>query len=154
MPMKTTLNFDSTDTKKLLSELDFEFFLKRNIEIEDYKQADIDTMYSSYKIAMSELKKKAKENKKQFYYFCEGKVRKGFTGGFLPAHFELDEGRKNTIFRFEDIGENWAYFQYWQKFYRRKVTKEKIWDYTIKTGSILAILLSVIKLLEIVHLVK
>ena len=86
-----------------------------------------------------------------FYYFCEGKVRKGFTGGFLPSHFEMDESREHTIMRFEDVGEDWAYFYYWQKYYRRKITEEKIWEYIIKMGSILAIALSIIKLLETIN---
>jgi hypothetical protein len=54
-----------------------------------------------------------------------------------------------VIFNFEEIGESWAYFEFWQKYYKRKITKEKIWDVLIKTWSILAILLSLIKLLEV-----
>lgn len=146
--MRTTLDFESADTKKLLSELDFEFFLKQNIETERYNQSDVDVMYNGYKTALADIKDKARANKRQYNYYTEGQVRKMFTGGFLPALFGLDETRKHTIFRFDDIGENWAYFQYWQKYYKRKITEEKIWDYIVKIGSILAIILSIIKFFE------
>ena len=149
--MKTNLNFEQEDTKKLLCKLDFEFFLKQNFEVEKYKQADIDNIYSNYETNLIKLKSKASQNKKQFHYFAEGQVRKMFTGGFLPALFELDESRGNTMFDFRIIGENWAYFEVWQTHQKQKVTKEKIWDFIVKTGSIFAILLSIIKLFEILN---
>ena len=93
---------------------------------------------------------KSKANKKQFNYYAEGQVRKMFTGGLLPAMFELDEGRKHTLWDFPGIGENWAYFNHWQIYYKRKITREKIWDFIIKTGSILAFLLSVLKIIELI----
>lgn len=148
--MKTTLNFEQKDTKELLAKLDFEFFLKQNLNVEKYNQIDIDKIYYSYAQTMKEIKIRAKSNKKQFNYYLEGQVRKMFTGGFLPAIFQLDESRRNTLFDFQAVGENWAYFNYWQIFQRRKITKEKIWDLTIKIGSILAIILSFIKLYELI----
>lgn len=147
--MKTTLNFEQDDTKKLLAKLDFEFFLKQNCEEEKYNQDDIDKIYISYQQTLKQIK--AQENKKQFNYFAEGKVRKMFTGEFLPALFELDESRRNIILDFSATGENWAYFKLWQIYYKRKVTKEKIWDIVIKTGSVLAIILSIIKFLEYIN---
>jgi hypothetical protein len=146
--MKTYLNFEDKETKELLSKLDFEFFLKLHISTENYKQADIDSIYASYKRLTADIKVKAKDNMKQFHYFAEGQVRKMFTGGLLPAHFELDECRQYTIGDFPGIGENWAYFDFWQKYQKGKITKRKIWDLIIKTGSILAILLSMIKFME------
>ena len=71
-----------------------------------------------------------------------------FTGGFLPALFHLDEGRKHTIFGFEDIGHDLAYFKLWQNYYKRKVTTKKVWEFVVKVGSVLAIILSIIKLWE------
>lgn len=149
--MKTTLNFEAENTKKLLAKLDFEFFLKQNIETEKYKQPDIDSIYHSFKQTFDQLKIKASGNKKQFNYYAEGQVRKMFTGGFLPALFELDENRGHTITDFPAIGVSWAYFKYWQIYQKRKITKYKIWDITIKTGSILAIILSIIKFLDIIN---
>lgn len=147
--MKTTLNFEQDDTKKLLAKLDFEFFLKQNCEEEKCNQDDIDKIYISYQQTLKQIK--AQENKKQFNYFAEGKVRKMFKGELLPALFELDESRRHIILDFSATGENWAYFKLWQKYYKRKVTKEKIWDIVIKTGSVLAIILSVIKFLEYIN---
>ena len=147
--MNTNLNFEDKSTKELLSKLDFEYFLRQNIEIENYNNEDVNKIFSNYKKYKTDLKIKSSQNRKQFYYFTEGQVRKMFTGGLLPAMFELDEGRKHTIFEFEPIGENWAYFDYWKKAYNRKLTREKIWNSVVKTGSILAFILSVLKLYDI-----
>jgi hypothetical protein len=146
--LKTKLSFEDKDTKELLSKLDFEFFLKENIEVEKYQESDIELLYSEYSATLKELKLKYKSNKKQSNYFLEGQVRKMFTGGFLPALFHLDEGRTHTIFDFGGIGQDLAYFKRWQIYYKRKVTKAKIWEIVIKSGSILAILLSLIKIKE------
>lgn len=149
--MKTDLNFEEESTKKLLSKLDFEFFLKQNIEKEKYSEIQIKEIYEGFKTTKIKLSKKSNENKKQFNYYVEGQVRKMFTGGLLPAMFELDKGRNHTIFDFTPIGENWAYFNHWQKYYKQKVTKEKVWDFIIKTGSLLAFLLSISKIFETIN---
>ncbi len=146
--MNTNLNFENNDTKELLAKLDFEFFLKQNILVERYGEKDIQSIYTSYKTNLKELKNRAIGNKKQFHYFTEGKVRKMFIGGLLPAMFELSDDRSHTFIDFPGIGENWAYFKHWQKYYRRKITREKIWSIVLKSGSILAIFLSIIKVLE------
>jgi len=149
--MKTTLNFEHKDTKELLAILDFEFFLKQNIEAERYSQADIDKIYSSYYQTKKAIETKAKANKKQFNYYTEGQVRKMFTGGFIPALFELDESREHVLFDFPAVGESWAYFNHWQTYQKRKITKEKIWNVVVKIGSVLAILLSFLKLIEFIN---
>lgn len=149
--MKTALNFEHNDTKALLAKLDFEFFLKQNFEAEKYSQADIDKVYASYHQTTKLIRTKAKADKKQFNYYAEGQVRKMFTGGFLPALFELDESRGHTMFDFPAVGESWAYFKHWQTYQKRKITKEKIWDVVIKIGSVLAILLSFLKLIEFIN---
>jgi hypothetical protein len=146
--LRTSLNFEDKDTKELLSKLDFNFFLKQNIEEEKYRQDEVDTLYNSYKDSLKDLKKKYKKDKKQANYFLEGQVRKMFTGGFLPALFHLDEGRQHTIIAFQEIGEDLAYFKLWQDYYKRKVTAKKVWDFVVKVGSVLAIILSLIKLWE------
>jgi len=152
--MKTALNFEHDDTKALLAKLDFEFFLKQNIEAEKYNQADIDNIYSNYHKSVKEIKTKAQADKKQFNYYTEGQVRKMFTGGFLLALFELDESRGHTLFDFPAVGESWAYFQHWQTYQKRKITKEKIWDITVKIGGVLAIILSILKFLEYTDIIK
>lgn len=149
--MKTNLNFDHKETKKLLSKLDFEFFLKQNIEKEKYEKIDIDKIYSSYKTTSIQIKTKGKDNKKQFYYYTEGQVRKMFTGGLLTSLFELDENRGVAIGNFLAVGDNWAYFSYWQKRYKRKIKAETVWEIVIKTGSILAIILTILKVWSVLY---
>jgi len=128
--------------------LDFEFFLNLNIEKRKYKKENIDLIFKSYSQCLEQIKEKAKENKKQFNLYSEGQVRKMFNGGLLPALFELDDTRDYEIIDFSSIGENWAYFNFWQKYQKKKINQNKIWNIIIKTGSILAIALTIIKLLE------
>jgi|TARA_B110000238_G_C16056454_1_gene408461 hypothetical protein len=147
--MKTNLNFEDKSTKELLSKLDFEYFLTQNIQSEKYNEEEVKIIYENFNIFNNEIQNKAKKNKKQFFYYCEGQVRKMFNGGLLPAIFELDEGRRLRIVDFPATGENWAYFQYWRKIHKKKIRKEKIWNYVIKIGSILAFILTIFKLYEI-----
>lgn len=149
--MKTNLDFEKDDTKNLLAKLDFGFFLKMNINDHTYNQNDIDSIYSEFEKTKQLIKTKTKENQKQYNYFTEGQVRKMFTGGLLPSTFGLNESRDYTIMDFKATGENWAYFDHWQKYQKHKITKAKIWDYTVKTGSILAIILSIIKFFELIN---
>jgi len=149
--MKTTLDFEKEDTKNLLAKLDFGFFLEMNINDHTYNRNDIDIIYSEFEKTKQLIKTKSKENKKQYNYFTEVQVRKMFTGGLLPSTFGLNESRGYTIMDFKSTGENWAYFDHWQKYQKHKITKAKIWDFTVKTGSILAIILSIIKFLELIN---
>ena len=71
MHMKTSLNFETDDTKELLAKLDFEFFLKQNILVEKYKEEDIDCIYDAYRRISADIKAKAKSNKRQFNYYAE-----------------------------------------------------------------------------------
>jgi len=148
--MKTKLNFEDKATKELLSKLDFGFFLNINIEKEKYSNDDVKKIHSNYEFHKKSITEKSKQNKKQFHYYTEGQVRKMFTGGLLPAMLELDEGRSLSIFDFPSVGENWAYFDYWRKSYNRKLTKEKLWIYVTRTGSILAFALTIFKLYELI----
>jgi hypothetical protein len=58
LDMKTTLIFEDADTKKLLSQLDFQFFLNRNIDSEKYPQEEIQKIYTSYNQTKSDISKK------------------------------------------------------------------------------------------------
>ncbi|MCF6182652.1 hypothetical protein [Lutibacter sp.] len=148
--MKTNLNFENKSTKELLSKLDFEYFLKQNIEVENYSSENTKLIYENYDVFKKKVKGKSKENRKQFFFYCESNVRKMFTGGMLPASFGLDESRRYQIIDFPATGKNWAYFEYWQKTYKLKLTKEKVWSFVVKTGSVLAFILSILKLYEII----
>ena len=103
MLMKSDLNFEDDNTKKLLSKLDFEFFLKLCIKQDNYRQEDIDKIYSSYKDTLAQIKINAKENKKQFNFYAEGQVRKMFAGGLLPSLFELNNTRRQILIDFQAI---------------------------------------------------
>jgi len=146
--MKTNLNFDDKETRKLLAKLDFEFFLKQNMLEEDYPQEKIENIYISFAEYKKSLRERRFGNSKQFYFYLEGQVRKMFTGGFLPALFHLDEGRKHTIVDFSGVGKSYAIFKQWQKHYKHKITAALIWEVIIKIGSILGIVLSIIALLK------
>jgi hypothetical protein len=62
--MKTDLNFEHDSTKKLLSQLDFEFFLNQIIEMEKYEQNKVEIIYSSYNQNLKRVKKKGKRKQK------------------------------------------------------------------------------------------
>lgn len=149
--MKTGLNFEQDSTKKILSELDFEFFLKENLEKEKYNKENVEKIYSSYELTKKKIKAKAKGNKKQFNLYSEGQVRKMFTGEFLPSLFELNENRGHRLLDFSGIGENWAYFSHWQAYQKRKIKLDKIWNVVVKTGSVFGIILAILKFLEYIN---
>jgi len=146
--MKAALNFENEETKALLAKLDFEFFLKRNIEQEKYDASNILKIYSTSENVRREIKLKYKGQRRQFSLYCEGQVRKMFTGGFLPALFQLDESRGHTIIDFIGVGESWAYFDYWRKAKNREISKKKTWEVVTKFGSIVAIILGILKVIE------
>lgn len=147
--MITNLNFEDEYIKKLLCQIDFEFFLKQNFRESEYSSKDIDDLYEAFHKTNYSIKKQAVYNKNQFNLYVEGKVRKMFTGGLLPSLFGLNEVRELTIYNFNDVGESFAYFNYWQKYYRKRITLNKIWDIIVKIGSILAIVLTILKCIEV-----
>ena len=147
--MKTILEFDNEETKVLLSKLDFEYYLKLNVEKENYQLSDIDLVYESYRKTLRMIKLKLNKNKKQYNYYLDGQVRKMFLGGFLPAHFELDETKHHILYDFSEIGKDWAFFEFWQNYQKKLIKRKRIWNIIIKSGSILAIILTIIKLFEI-----
>jgi hypothetical protein len=149
--MRTQLSFEAKETKELLSKLDFRFFIDQNIHEEKYADEEVRKLWEVHTRKLRELKRTYRKQKRQANYYLEGQVRKMFTGGFLPALFHLDETRQHIITDLEGIGEDMAYFVLWQKYYRRKVTAAKVWDVVMKTGSILAIILSVMKVYETIH---
>lgn len=150
--MDYNTEFDKKPTKELLTKLNFEYFLNRNIREEKYTEENIQKLYSSFKSNQARIRMEVKENPKQFNYFCEGQVRKMFTGGLLTSHFNLDDTRELTIIDFAEYGTNWAYFMHWQQNQKNQLKKEKIWNSLIKTGAILGIILSIMKLFEILHI--
>jgi len=147
--IKTTLSFESPEVKDLLAKFDVEYFFKQNILENEYTQDQIDSFNTSYQNSIRRLKKERKQDKKQFSLYTEGQARKMFRGGFLPALFHLDNGKKHTIVMFEEAGDDMGYFKLWQEYHKRKITTKKAWNVIVKTGSVLAIILTVIKLIEV-----
>ena len=149
MPFKTELSFEDKETKRLLTSCDFEYFMMQNFSASNYREEEIALIYTSYSAKHRNLVAMSKVKKKQFNLFLEGQVRKMFTGGLLPALFHLDESREHYFLDFAAVGEDWAYFNLWSKYYKRKLSKEKTWDWIVKSGSILGIILSIIKVVEL-----
>lgn len=146
--MKTELSFESADTKKLLTKLDFEYFLQHNIGEEKYPRSSIDQIYASFKRKSAELKERSRENHAQLHLFAEGQVRKMFTGGLLTTLFHLNDMRGHTLVDFVGIGDNWAYFNHWQKRHKGMVQRQRAWSLIVPFGSVLAIVLALLKVLE------
>lgn len=140
------LKFDQHN-KELLLERDYQYFLERDLKEGNYKQEDIDKIHASYRYHSDDIKKQLKENKKQCLYYLYGQVILMFDGGHLPAKFKIDGfTRELDILNFESVGENWAYFDAWQKHERKKLNRKKAWEYITKIGAVLAILLTLLKL--------
>jgi len=138
--------------KEALLQYDFKYFLDKDIEENNYSEEDVRLLYSSYSETLERLKKERMKNPKQYHYWLEGKVRLMFESqGFLPGFFGLDGWtRGRTCLDFKAFGESWAMFEMWQKYERRKFKRKKAWEYLTKTGALLAIVLTVIKIWETV----
>lgn len=145
------LRFD-VEMKELLCKYDFEFFVKQNIQEQKYPIENVNEIYSRYKEVKRELKNELSKNKKQYFLYLDGQVGKMFSGGLLPSLFNLNDVRQHVFLDFPAIGENWAYFEIWQNRYKNKITKKKLWKGIIATGSILGIILSIWKLIEVIKM--
>jgi hypothetical protein len=141
--MKTALNFEDESVKELISKRDFKFFLEQQLLFEDCIQENRNQIFDSFNLKKAALLSQYKINKKQFYYYLEGNVRKMFTGGFLPAMFQLDESSYQRLLDFPNVGVNWAFFDLWATLYKRKVRKIKVWQFILKFGSVLGILIAI-----------
>jgi hypothetical protein len=142
------------EVKEALIEYDFEYFLKKNIQDNQYSEADTRAVYDAYKNTKENLNKQVSDNKKQFLLYVEGKVRKMFTGKLLPSHFELDDNRSFTIFEFKEYGINWAYFDVWKKYEARKLSKKKIWKAITDVGSILGYIATILGIIAMILTIK
>jgi hypothetical protein len=132
------------DIRELYVSYDFEYFLNKVVsDSKDFKDAKV-----KYTEIIKELKAELKENKKQTLFHIDGAVRKMHSGGLLPSLFELDETRKLTGLDFSEYGLNWAYFDLWKKYEKRKILKTKISKMLLFWGAILAYALTVIKIIE------
>jgi len=134
--------------REVLTKLDFEYFLKKIIEQKNYPEEKISELYQSKIDSIGKLKVELRKNKKQALFYLNGEIAKAVRGGMLPTHFNLSEIKEPAILDFKSYGRDWANFEIWKKYESRKLTGKKIWTWITKTGAILAIILSIIKLLE------
>lgn len=132
------------DIRELYVNYDFEYFLNKVV----HDSKDFQDAKNKYVEINRELKTKLKENKRQTLFQIDGAVRKMHSGGLLPSLFELDETRKLTEIDFLEFGLNWAYFDLWKKYEKRKIRKQKITKSVLFWGAILAYILTVIKIIE------
>jgi len=132
------------EIRELYVKYDFQYFLNK-IEKNEFQSQQLIESYNKKK---SKLQKEIKNNKRQTLFHIDGAVRKMHSGGLLPSLFELDETRKLSGIDFDGFGENWAYFDIWKKFEKRKILKSKIVKSVLFWGAILAYILTIIKILE------
>ena len=132
----------SSEEKELYSKLDFKYFLSQNIIRENISPENVSLINKGYNKTIDEIKNARKVNKAQFHLFIEGYVRKMHSGGMLGSHFNLSEVRKFTILRFEEYGENWAYFEVWAKRERDLRIRKLIWKRIVEFGAILGFVLA------------
>lgn len=110
----TIISF-TPEEKELYSNLKFKYFLDQNIKTENLSAEKIQLIHKGYTRTIEKIKTDRKENKYQYHLFIEGYVRKMHAGGMLGCHFNLSKAVSFSITRFEDYGENWAYFEAWAK---------------------------------------
>jgi hypothetical protein len=134
----------SNEMRELYVNYDFRYFLQKHLKTED----DFQKIKGDFERYRNELLSDLKTNKKQFLHQIDGSVRKMHSGGLLPSLFQLDETRKLTIFPESEIAKDWASFEIWKKYEKRKILKKKISKMIIFIGSILAYILTVLKLIE------
>ena len=143
-----SLPFSEEYRDKLL-DMDFNYFLDDHLKDELHAIDDKAKISESFKISTTEIEKRYQKDKKQCRLWLEGLVRLQWHGGMLPAHFRLDGSTKKlNYFDPTNTGKEQAYFQYWQKLERKRRFWRLTWDKVTKVGAVLAILLSIIKLID------
>lgn len=147
---KADLNFEDDKTKNLLLKYDFKYFISEHIASKDYSEIHEKEMFQSYEETKKELRKNKSKKKAQYYLSLEATIRRVYNGGFLPTLFGLNNLSNLSILNLYEVGEIWTHFETWQRLYRRSQVKKRTWNIITKFGSLLAIALGVIKLLETV----
>ena len=137
------------DEKELYSRLDFQYFLDQNIERENMSKENILLIKTAYDNTKKKIEIAKKKNKNQYYLFIEGYVRKMHSGGVLPSNFNLNEARSFIIHRYEDYGEDWAYFEEWAKREKKLRFRKTIWKRIVEKGSIIGYILGFIELYKL-----
>lgn len=150
---KLTLNKDYQD---LILQFNIQYFIELNVKekVKEgvYSNDNVVEIYVGYNQEKTLIKEELKRNKKQHLYYLYGNVIHMFNGGLLPSLFRLNDNVKDfIIFDFKGVGKNWAQFEVWQKHERFRKKMKDGWDIAVKIGTILAYLLSILKLIDIVR---
>ena len=140
----------SNEDKELYTKLDFKYFLEQNILKGNLSQENIQLIHVGYSNTLEKIAFDKYKNKTQYHLFIEGYIRKMHSGGLLAAHFNLSEARSLSILRFEEYGENWAYFEQWAKREKCLRYRKNLWKYIIEAGSIIGLLLGAIELYKLI----
>lgn len=147
--MKTELKFENNDTKELLTKCNFVFFMQRIIEKHEYTKDELLAYDNEYKNTMTYLNDLLKINKYQYNLYIESQVSRSFSNGYLPCIFNLIPQMSDfDITDFKGTGVERAYFEVWQKFYKNKLTFRKLHKWYVNIGTLLAIILTAIKIIE------
>ena len=139
----------TSQVREDIAKRDFAYFLDKNISENRYSEESLTILLEARNKAKRDLLIQVQRNKKQALFFLDGEVRKMVHGGMLPAHFNMADHLKFSITDFESYGNDWALFEIWQKYEKKKIRYRKSWDITIKVGSVLGIILSLIKVFEV-----
>lgn len=139
----------SKEYRDLILDRDWEYFMLEDPVKPKMSQEDIAAMREGFDNKTVEIRKQYLKNKKQCRLMLEGVVRLQWAGGFLPAYLKIDGYTKGlSNFDYKKTGEEWASFHFWQKLERRRRFWQLTWDKVTKAGALLAIILSILKLIE------
>ncbi len=129
---KETVNMiQSTDISNLSEQLkileniyfryDFDYFLRKNIDSNNYSVSDLEVLKHSFETNKSKLEKELAANKIQCILYIETELLKCHYGGALPTHFKLNDQISFEILRFDNYGEIWALFDIWKSNLKVKI---------------------------------
>ena len=139
----------SKEYRDLILERDWLYFMKEDPVKPEMSDQDMAVMQEGFDARTAEIRKQYVKNKKQCRLMLEGVVRLQWSGGFLPAYLKIDGYTKGlSSFDYKKMGKEWASFAFWQKLERRRRFWQLTWDKVTKAGALLAILLSILKLIE------
>lgn len=150
MPKKDVPKF-AGEFRELALDMDFGYFLDGDLDEANVPAADRQAIRTAFEEETARLRKRYRDNRKHCRLWLETRVRMQWQGGMLPAQFRLDGFTKRLGFHdYNHLGREWALFDFWQKLERRRRLIKLSWDRTTKIGAVLAILLTLLKLYEVV----
>lgn len=139
----------SQEYRDLILDRDWRYFMNEDPVKTKLSEHDLAALNVGFETKTAEIQKKYKKNRKQCRLLLEGEIRLQWACGFLPAYLKIDGYTKGLgTTDYKKLGEEWASFAFWQKLERKRRFWKISWDRITKIGAVLAILLSVLKLIE------